>query len=402
MKHHFANLTFKSLIIALAVGGWSLPTAILADDQKPTTSLERRQEYDSKLVGELKEYKEKSATIYANLPTIANKASITSFFNEPDGLGFKAAADFKDNNLDGAEEKLKASLSLEENPVARMKLAIVLLEEGKWVEALPSCVDIALEDHTNHPMVLKNMLWSIEYQTLPHLLLAYALVKTGHFKQAEIAFQFAKKKVDKEYIRDFQSEPSMKVSDYNANLGGFRLPFYPKQAYEEKTDEKKLTEDIAILFTTYSAVIYKGDPNVGNPTIHAYRLTKKMMEEAQVANPTSALMAFYKGLNYGRYEWNTISEEDGVKISKDKQSWFIKAIDLARDSTPLGKLASVHLKEAQKNQARLEKIIEDRKNDTRSPSANCVGSPASRSAYHRCAFVILARRTSFCRTSLDN
>ena len=362
MKPNNKHPTFETVLVLIAIGCWNTPSVVFASEQTQASQDSKREaEMNAQIISELKEFKSKNAALFEDLPRITNKSHSAQLFKDADRLHYEANADFAKNQLEEAEEKLKTSLSMVEYPYVRRDLAIVLIEEGKYLEALPSCVDIALEEHIN-TQTLSTDLGSIEYQTMPHMLLAYALAKTGEFEKAALAYNFVRKKLEREYDRDFKNEPNFKKSDFIALRGGFRLPSFPSFADSEKPDVKKLVEDIQILFTIDCAMRYIGNSDIAGPTINTYRLSKKMIDSAQASNSSSALMAFYKGYTLGRYGYDLTLEQQ-VELSNSVQTWFEKAARLAGPTTPLGKLALEHEVRAKKGQEGIKKLILDIKDE---------------------------------------
>ena len=87
---------------------------------------------------------------------------------------------FTKNNLEEAETKLLASLNYREDDLVRKDYALALVEEKKYLEALPSCVEAALTDH--YKVLDYNTRFS-EEAPLPLPTLAYALAQIGEINE---------------------------------------------------------------------------------------------------------------------------------------------------------------------------------------------------------------------------
>ena len=81
------------------------------------------------------------------LPTIKFKEKSFQFSVEASKCALEGREAFTKGSLEEAESKLLASLSYQENDIVRLDYALTLVEEKKYIEALPSCVEAALLDH---------------------------------------------------------------------------------------------------------------------------------------------------------------------------------------------------------------------------------------------------------------
>ena len=81
------------------------------------------------------------------LPSINFKEKSFQFYKESVKCALEGREAFTKGDLEEAESKLLSSLSYRENDMVRKDYALTLVEEKKYIEALPSCVEAALLDH---------------------------------------------------------------------------------------------------------------------------------------------------------------------------------------------------------------------------------------------------------------
>ena len=266
---------------------------------------------------------------------------------EAPALAGGARIAFEKSNLAEAEEKLTASLSLNEDQHNRQIYALVLIEEKKYLEALPSCVDISLEEHeVSYRFFVPN---SVEYSSLSHLMLAHVLAQVGDLHTATIEYNYVRSRIDSELKREIARIPEEQRQKTLAVDLRYSPPLPPLEIDPDKADRKFLIEATRILF-----IKAKGSGEDGTGT---FRLVCKMIDAAYEDNPGSAITNYFKG-------WITLaSGETGLKRrvadAKNCQVFYQKAVDVAGTKSELGKLASRSLQQAMEQEIGNQKRYED-------------------------------------------
>ncbi len=238
-------------------------------------------------IAEFKEYKRMNAAEFDKLPRLTSKAHIETTgqaereYRKTRGEGGKA---YEEGHLEEAEEKMSTALSIWEDQDDRFNYGVTLIEEKKYLEALPTCVDLAFEEHFD--MHRFQMPTSVEYFPITHLMLAHVLAQIGEVHTAAIVYNYARKLIDEGLKREIERIPEDKRQKAIALNAGYRLPLPPLKLDPEKTDRKTLLEATRVLFLKTQTKVFSGSTN---------RLAYKMIEDAYADNPDSAEMQFFKG-----------------------------------------------------------------------------------------------------------
>ena len=308
-------------------------------------ALDRRDEQDLML----KEYKQKWAAEMSKLPRPTKAPKGGYIGTESLALANEGADASQHFNLALAEEKLASSLSLFENQHRRALYALVLLEEKKYNEALPSCVDISLEAHE------KNMAGHpddrVEYSSISHLMLAYVLAQVGEVHTAAVAYNFARKWVDEEMKFQISRIPEDRRQQTVSTYLMYRLPMPPVEFDPEKADRKSLIEATRLL----SFVVY-GSHDVDSLSA-VRRFTYSLIDAAYDDNTGSALTNFFKGII------TSAPLTDGLKrrvtSARDCRVFYQKTIDIAGVKSEIGKLAQEAINKSKTAETESQKSYEE-------------------------------------------
>ena len=312
-----------------------------------TNIQEQRDEHRSDLAA----FRAKYAVEIAALPKITLKETSKQLYDDANKLAREGLEAFNSNSLEEAEVKLLASLSLWENDLVRKDYALVLVEEQKYLEALPSCVEAALCVH-NEPSPNNEPRMPAEETPLPLPTLAYTLAQVGDLKMAANVYNFTRNKLAKDIKRNI-SMFSPKIKTDSMTVGGkLRLPLPPLTLDPEKTDRKALIENSRILFLIISELYFDKDVQSNNSSLHRMlpnRLAFKMIDEAYAANPESAILIFYKGYSeISREMPSQKTQELMLESIKKAQEWFLSATTKAGANSPLGKLSAEYIADTEK------------------------------------------------------
>ena len=293
---------------------------------------------------DLNKYKRDLGVALNRLPRVTNKSKERRN-NESMDIDRAAFRAYKLEHLEEAEEKLATSLSLAETQESRQFYAFVLIEEKKYLEALPSCVDIALEEHEDdHRFVHQN---TVEYDTLSHLMLAHVLAQIGDLRTAAIAYNFTRAKV--EWYRKWELElmPLDQRQKFIDTDLSYRLPLPPLQIDPDKADRKSLIEATRILFLREKSGHFIADPR---------RFDHKMIDDAYADNTGSAELTYLKGWVTGETLDNGLKSQ--LAAAKASQPFFAKAAEMAGPKTSLGKMALQCLKVAQEDEIDTQRRVD--------------------------------------------
>ena len=300
-------------------------------------------------IAEFKEYKRINAAEFDKLPHLTSKAHIESTgqaakeYRKTRGEGGKA---YEEGHLEEAEEKMSAALSIWEHPIDRFGFALTLIEEKKYLEALPSCVDLAFEEHID--LGTFRLPVTPEYTPVTHLMLAHVLAQIGEVHTAAIVYNYARKLIDEGLKREIERIPEDKRQKAIALNAGYRLPLPPLKLDPEKTDRKTLLEATRTLFLK---------PQGGYFTFSTNRLAYKMIEDAYADNPNSAEMQFFKG-------WITQlplkgGPREDLAAYKACQPYFAKAAELAGTKSTLGKMALECLQQVKGAEVTQQQLVDE-------------------------------------------
>lgn len=293
----------------------------------------------------MKKYKHDLGDDVNRLSRITNK-STERRNNESMDLDRAAFRAYKLGHLEEAEEKLATSLSLAETQESRQFYAFVLIEEQKYLEALPSCVDVALEGHEDdHRFVSPH---SVEYNTLSHLMLAHVLAQVGDVRKSAIAYNFTRARLESDLKRDTERIPVDRRQKYIDTDLRYRLPLPPLQIDPDKADRKSLIEATRILFLKVNSGNFMADPK---------RFYHKMIDDAYADNPGSAELTYLKGWVTGETLDNGLKPQ--LAADKACQPFFAKAAEMAGPKTSLGKMALQCLKDAQESEIDMQKRVDN-------------------------------------------
>ena len=230
---------------------------------------------------------------------------------------------------------MTASLSLDENHHTRQLLGYVLIEEKKYLEALPSCVDASLEAHekdrNGHPEGRP------EYSSLSHLMLAHVLAQVGDIHTAAIAYNLARKWVEDELQRYIARIPEEKRQKVLVSDLHYSPPLPPLEIDPDKADRKSLIEATRLLF-------FKARGSIGTGA-SAERLIYKMLDAAYEDNPRGAITNFYKGWIVGAPLKNN-GLKGRMTACRNSQIFYQKAAEIAGAKSEMGKIALLALKQA--------------------------------------------------------
>ena len=303
-----------------------------------------REPFHQAVYDALQEYKHLGEQEMSKFPRLANKSknehSQESIVLE--GLAQKA---YLIGHIEEAEEKLASALSLSENQQTRQFYAAVLIEEKKYLEALPNCIDISLEHHK--PDDHMEMPHLVEYDSLSHLMLAYVLVQIGENRASAFAYNMARKRVEIQFKNEISRIPLERREKEIARIPRLRYPLPPLSIDPDKAERKTLLEATRTLFQFADTAAYFG---IG-------RLTPKMIDDAYEDNPGSAQITFYKALKTGA------TLEKGIRqrlvAEQACQPFYLKAAYLAGEKSTLGKLALECLKYAKEAEIETRKTIKD-------------------------------------------
>ena len=327
--------------------------------QSPLNDSKNREGQKQEHMNDLSDFRVKYAIEIAVLPKVNLKETSRQFYQESRKIALEGREAFTKNNLQEAEEKLLSSLSLMEDEFVRKDYALTLVEEKKYFEALPSCVEAAIVDHLFDQTAFAR----VEEYPLPMPTLTYALAQADDVKTAAIVYNFTRNKLEKDIKRTISMLQDNKKSDCMTISEKLRLPLPLLSIIPEKTDRKTLIENSRILFVIISERYF--DVSVQSNRFHDMvlpnRLAFQMIEEAYAANPNSAELTFYKGYAETKKEMPT--QEAKVESIKKAQEWFLSARTKAGTNSPLGKLSNEYIADAEKWRVALEKRIQERKDN---------------------------------------
>ena len=328
--------------------------------QTPYDESKKREEQKNEHLNDLREFRAKYAVEIARLPHVTLKEVSNQLFYDARKLGIEGREAFTKNSLEEAETKLFASLCLREDEFVRRDYALTLVEEKKYLEALPSCIDAAL---VNHMVIDESQSSRVHEYPLPLPTLAYTLAQLGNVKMAAIVYNFTRMKLEKDIKRSISMFPSTKKADSMTIGEKLRLPLPPLSVDLEKVNQKSLIEDIRIIFLIITELNYDKSYQQFKPNnlIMPNRLAFQMIEEAYVANPNSPELTFYKG--YSEISKEMPSQEAKVESIKKAQEWFRSAATKAGINSPLGKLSAEYIADSEKLRIILEKLIQERKDN---------------------------------------
>ena len=352
--------TIKRILYLIMIAGGIATFSTNLNGQATFDDSKDRKEMAAEHIRDLAEFRVKFATEFATLPKVTLKENSKQFYTESHKLSLEAREAFTKNNLDEAEEKMRVSLGLGEDMFARRDFALILLEEKKFLEALPHCVDVALVDHN---VVAESRVAPVEEFTLPMPMLTYVLAQVGDLRQATLVYNYTRNKLEKDIKRNISHFPSSKKSDSMTIGEKLRLPLPPLAVDPDKADRKSLIENNRILFLIIIELYY--DKSVQSERLYdsilPNRLAFQMIEEAYAANSESANLTFYKG--YSEISKEMPSQEAKVDSIKKAQAWFRSAAAKAGINSPLGKLSAEYIADSEKLRIILEKLIQDRKDN---------------------------------------
>lgn len=328
LLNRFQTLFFL-LMMTLALCPLSSSPSIAQSDFEATTKLH------DELTSSLKDFNLKWASELDKLPRPKKTPKGSYIGKEAEQLANEGAGAFDEANLAEAEEKLTASLALDENQHHRQLLTLVLIAEKKYLEALPSSVDSALEPHVKDPNGHPE--GRPEYDSISHLMLAHVLAQVGDIHTATIAYNFARKWVEDELQRIIARIPEEKRQKEMEIDLRYSYPLPPMEIDPDKADRKTLIEANRILFIKARG-LYSGAKGRG-------RLMYQMIEAAYEDNPGGAITNFYKG-----FIVSVPLENHGLKgrvtSARDCQAYYQKAAEIAGAKSDLGKIALRVLKQA--------------------------------------------------------
>ena len=289
----------------------------------------------------LEEYKKQSEQAMSKFRRLANKATDPyvriSYFDS-------ALVAYKEKNLGLAESFLTQELALNEKQHARLFYADVLIEEKRYLEALPSCLEISLEKHDDTSTLSGHN--AVEYCSLTHLMLAYVLVQLNENRASAYAYNVARKFIEiNEKCELAKMAPEMR--DSVVYPLGYPLPSLFIDP--DKADEKTLLEAIRPLFQFVR-------PSASFPSFgigHLFAL--KMVDEAYDANPNSALIVFYKAQ---KVAGSGSSPKKRLLANRASQPLYQRAADLAGAKTKLGMWALRILKKTKEGEIDAQKTID--------------------------------------------
>ena len=155
---------------------------------RPASCQPGESDYTAKLRAPLTAFKAKYARELNAIPRLKVIAGETKN-NDASVLEASGRNALALGNLDEAEVAFATSLSLQENGLSRLAYAMVLIEEKKYLEAIPSCAEVALVDR--YQQTLNSNDRGVELRSAPHILLAYALAQIGEVKTAAIIYNYA-------------------------------------------------------------------------------------------------------------------------------------------------------------------------------------------------------------------
>lgn len=290
----------------------------------------------------LEEYKKQSEQAMSKFRRLANKATDPyvriSYFGS-------AQVAYEEKNLGLAESFLTQELALNEKQYARLFYADVLIEEKKYLEALPSCLEISLEMH-HDASSLNGEHAAVEYDSLTHLLLAYVLVQLGENRASAYAYNAARKFIEiGEKCELAKMAPERR--DSVAYPLGYPLPSLSIDP--DKADEKTLLEAIRPLFQ-----FVRPNP-LFPPSGIGHQFALKMVDEAYDANPNSALIVFYKAQ---KVAGSGSSPKKRLLANRASQPLYQRAADLAGAKTKLGMWALRILKKTKEGEIDAQKTID--------------------------------------------
>ena len=289
----------------------------------------------------LEEYKKQSEQAMSKFRRLANKVSDPyvriSYFGS-------AQFAYDQGNLELAESFLTQELALNEDQYARLFYADVLIEEKKYLEALPSCLEISLEKHKDYSSLSGHV--AVEYDSLTHLLLAYVLVQLGEYRASASAYNAARKFIEiNEKCELAKMAPEMR--DAVVYPLGYPLPSLSIDP--DKADEKTLLEAIRPLFQFVRPSPLFPHRGIG------HQFAMKMLDEAYDANPNSALIVFYKAQ---KVAGSGSSPKKRLLANRASQPLYQRAADLAGAKTKLGMWALRMLKGTKRSEIEAQKTID--------------------------------------------
>ena len=326
------------ITIGLLLAGYFL------NSSQPACHSQTKETIQQKVYDGLKEYKRLSAQEMSKFRRLANK-STNEHTQESIALEGLAQKAYLLGHLEETEEKLASSLSLSESPQTRQFYVATLIEEKKYLEALPSCLDISLESHGYSSRL--EIPAAVEYDSLSHLMLAYVLAQIGECKASAFAYNCARERVAIQMKLSIDRLPVERRDKEIASFPHYRFPLPPLSIDPDKADRKSLLEATRTLF------LFAGKSSYFN----IERLTPKMIDEAYEDNPNSSQVTFYKALRTSMTNENGL--EQRLLAQRTCQPYYQKAADLAGAKTTLGKLALECLKHSKDVEIEILKTIEE-------------------------------------------
>ena len=338
-------LIFVAFFLGTAI--ISVPFTALAQS---SPEIQNDKDRHSEHYRDLKDFKAKFGSELANLQGIAFKATSKQFSEEARKLVNETFKPFSENRLAEVEEKLQISLSLSEDQFARKDFALVLIEEKKYLEALPSCVDAALGEHDSY---LNPEFITVEGYALPLPMLSYALSQVGEIKQAAIVYNFTRMKLEKDIARNISQFRKNRKSDSMTINADLRLPLPPVSVDPEKVSRKALIENNRVLFFILCEMDF--NRTIQETSSHSIfmpnRAAFQMIEDAFKENPDSPVLSYMKGYMLINEIKPKLDALIRIKMAKD---FYQKAIKLSGEKAPLGKLAFESINELEKIRIILE------------------------------------------------
>ena len=343
------NITF--LIFAIITTSSTLHAQVQRDD------LQIRKEESDEHRNDLTEFRFKFRALFASLPRVTLRETSFQLAKEALKTAEEGRVAFTKNNLEEAEAKLLASLSLREDDLVRKDYALTLVEEKKYLEALPNCVEAALIDHNR---AAESYSLPVEESPLPLPTLAFGLAQVGGLKQGVVVYNFTRMKLEKDIKRNIEMFRSNKKSDTMTISEKLRLPLPPLELDTEKTDRKTLIETSSILFFIISELYFDeiAQEFQTKNEILPNRFAARIMEDAYKANPDSAILNFYKG--YLELSKRVSLLDDIVVSIKKEQPWYLSAIKIAGAGSKIGAISKEYYDASEQRRILMEKLIKER------------------------------------------
>ena len=295
-------------------------------------------EYDKKLRIPLTAFKAKYAKELSAIPHLTLLASATEN-HDAFVLAEQGRNALSLGNLEEAEGAFASSLSLRENGLNRLTYSEILIEEKKYLAALPSCAEVALVDHFNYTKY--SMANSIELDSAPHILLAFVLAQIGDLKTSAIVYNYARSRCmataerDIKVYKGWERERSI---NYRMKLS---LPEIPKEFDPELATRPQLLQALRLLL----CVGRRGS------------LEASLIKDAYEIAPESPFVTYLRGITM------VIKPKENMKerLARTKSGFpfIIKAVAIADPKSELGKLALKTLTDFEKDIKRMQTEVDE-------------------------------------------